>query len=197
MARSPASRAKCFAASSSTRRTKALALPYEQAQTRKVPRRPGYYNLSTHFPWIGMRTAQLDGAHVEFHRGIRNPIGIKLGPAMTTDWLLGLLDMLDPEREPGQHHADPPHGRRQSAGQAAAARRSGARHGSHGAVDLRSDARQHGDDAARHQDAPLRKSSSELEQSFEMHSKLGSRLGGVHIELTGDDSADLARRGGA
>ena len=80
----------------------ALALPYEQAQTRRVPRRPGWYNLSTHFPWIGMRTAQLDGAHVEFHRGIRNPLGIKIGPSMTTDWLLGLLEALDPERQPGR-----------------------------------------------------------------------------------------------
>ncbi|MGE0398527.1 MAG: 3-deoxy-7-phosphoheptulonate synthase, partial [Kofleriaceae bacterium] len=80
----------------------ALALPYEQAQTRQVPRRAGWYNLSTHFPWIGMRTAQLDGAHVEFFRGIRNPIGIKVGPAMTIDWLLGLLDILDPNNEPGR-----------------------------------------------------------------------------------------------
>src|SRR5690606_14323218 len=80
----------------------ALALPYEQAQTRRVPRREGYYNLSTHFPWIGMRTAQLDGAHVEFHRGIRNPLGIKIGPGMTVDWLLALLDVLDPDREPGR-----------------------------------------------------------------------------------------------
>nr|MBA3820434.1 3-deoxy-7-phosphoheptulonate synthase [Deltaproteobacteria bacterium] len=76
----------------------ALSLPYEQAQTRQVPRRSGWYNLSTHFPWIGMRTAQLDGAHVEFHRGIENPLGIKIGPAMTTEWLTGLLDALDPQR---------------------------------------------------------------------------------------------------
>ena len=80
----------------------ALALPYEQAQTRVVPRRAGHYNLSTHFPWIGMRTAQLDGAHVEFHRVIRNPLGIKIGPAMTIDWLRGLLDILDPSNEPGR-----------------------------------------------------------------------------------------------
>ena len=80
----------------------ALALPYEQATTRRVPRRPGWYNLSTHFPWIGMRTAQLDGAHVEFHRGINNPLGIKIGPGMTTEWLTGLLDALDPQRLPGK-----------------------------------------------------------------------------------------------
>ena len=67
----------------------ALALPYEQAQTRNVPRRPGWYNLSTHFPWIGMRTAQLDGAHVEYFRGIAIRSAIKIGPAMTDEWLRG------------------------------------------------------------------------------------------------------------
>src|SRR5688500_13023508 len=79
-----------------------LALHYEQAQTRTVPRRPGWYNLSTHFPWIGMRTAQIDGAHVEFHRGINNPLGIKIGPAMTTEWLTGLLEARDPDSIPGR-----------------------------------------------------------------------------------------------
>ena len=48
-----------------------------------MPRQNGWYNLSTHLPWIGMRTAQLDGAHVEYFRGIANPIGVKVGPAMT------------------------------------------------------------------------------------------------------------------
>src|ERR1044071_1848431 len=71
----------------------ALALPYEQAQTRQVPRRAGPYYLSTLLPWIGMGTAEVDGAHVEFHRGLRNPMGIKIGPAMTIDWLRGLLDV--------------------------------------------------------------------------------------------------------
>ena len=60
-----------------------LHLDYEQAQTRQVPRRPRWYNLSTHFPWIGDRTRALDGAHVEYFRGIANPIGVKVGP--TTD----------------------------------------------------------------------------------------------------------------
>ena len=79
-----------------------LALLYEQVATRRVPRRTGWYNLSTHMPWIGMRTAQLDGAHVEYHRGIQNPLGIKIGPGMTADWLTGLLDVLDPDRLPGR-----------------------------------------------------------------------------------------------
>ena len=80
----------------------ALLLPYEAAQTRTVPRRRGWYNLSTHLPWIGMRTAQLDGGHVEYARGIDNPLGIKIGQAMTADWLRGLLDVLDPAHTPGR-----------------------------------------------------------------------------------------------
>ncbi|MFY8123677.1 MAG: 3-deoxy-7-phosphoheptulonate synthase class II, partial [Silanimonas sp.] len=80
----------------------ALLLPYEEAQTRQVPRQWGWFNLSTHFPWIGMRTAQLDGAHTEYFRGIRNPIGIKLGPSVTPDQALRLADVLNPENEPGR-----------------------------------------------------------------------------------------------
>ena len=79
-----------------------LHLPYEQAQTRYIERHKRWYNLSTHFPWIGMRTAALDGAHVEYFRGIRNPIGIKVGPGMDSDWLSGLLDRLNPQRDPGR-----------------------------------------------------------------------------------------------
>ena len=56
----------------------ALLLPYEQAQTRRVPRRDGWYNLSTHLPWLGMRTCEIDGAHVAYMRGISNPIALKV-----------------------------------------------------------------------------------------------------------------------
>jgi len=74
-----------------------LLLPYETAQTRQVPRRDGWYNLGTHFPWIGMRTAELGGAHVEYYRGIRNPIAVKIGPSMTPEWLEELVEILDPD----------------------------------------------------------------------------------------------------
>ncbi|MEM9696598.1 MAG: 3-deoxy-7-phosphoheptulonate synthase, partial [Myxococcota bacterium] len=57
-----------------------LNLHYESAQTRPVPRKEGYWDLTTHLPWIGERTRQLDGAHVEFFRGIQNPVGVKVGP---------------------------------------------------------------------------------------------------------------------
>jgi 3-deoxy-7-phosphoheptulonate synthase len=62
-----------------------LVLQYEQAQTRYIERQKRWYSLGTHMPWIGMRTAQLDGAHVEFYRGIANPMGVKIGPAMTEE----------------------------------------------------------------------------------------------------------------
>jgi 3-deoxy-7-phosphoheptulonate synthase len=79
-----------------------LHLLYEQAQTRSVPRRVGVYNLSTHFPWIGNRTRSLDGAHVEYFRGIANPIAVKIGPDVTSNELLALIDILNPENEPGR-----------------------------------------------------------------------------------------------
>lgn len=73
-------------------------LDYEQALTRRLPF-PGapniqkaFYNTSAHFLWIGDRTRQLDGAHVEYFRGIRNPIGIKVGPSMGREELIRLLD---------------------------------------------------------------------------------------------------------
>jgi 3-deoxy-7-phosphoheptulonate synthase len=165
----------------------ALALPYEQAQTRQVPRRAGWYNLSTHFPWIGMRTAQLDGAHVEFHRGIRNPLGIKVGPAMSPEWLVGLLDALDPDQEPGRITLI----HRMGAGQVGAklpplveAVRATGR------TALWVCDPMHGNTETTPQGIKTRrfeKIVDELEQSFELHQQLGSRLGGVHIELTGED----------
>ena len=79
-----------------------LHLSYEQAQTRKVPRRAGWYNLSTHFPWIGDRTRALDGAHVEYFRGIANPIGVKIGPSVTPSEALRLAELLNPDNEPGR-----------------------------------------------------------------------------------------------
>ncbi|HEU0036629.1 MAG TPA: 3-deoxy-7-phosphoheptulonate synthase class II [Kofleriaceae bacterium] len=173
----------------------ALALPYEQAQTRTVPRRSGYYNLSTHFPWIGMRTAQLDGAHVEFFRGIRNPLGIKIGPAMTTDWLLGLLDVLDPDHEPGRITLI----HRMGAAQVAhklpplveAVQRAGR-------TVLWVCDPMHGNTETTPAGIKTRrfdKIVSELEQSFELHAQAGSRLGGVHVELTGEDVTECV--GGA
>jgi 3-deoxy-7-phosphoheptulonate synthase len=173
----------------------ALALPYEQAQTRQVPRRSGWYNLSTHFPWIGMRTAQLDGAHVEFFRGIKNPIGIKVGPAMTTEWLLSLLDILDPSNEPGR---------------ITLIHRMGAAKVAEKLPPLIEAVRSanrnvlwicdpmHGNTETTPQGIKTRRFDNivdELEQSFALHTSIGSRLGGVHVELTGEDVTECV--GGA
>ena len=74
----------------------------EAAQTRTVPRRAGYYDLTVHLPWIGERTRALDGAHVEFFRGIRNPVGVKVGPNAPPDEIVRLIDRLNPTDEAGK-----------------------------------------------------------------------------------------------
>ncbi|KAF8838237.1 DAHP synthetase [Paxillus ammoniavirescens] len=87
-----------------------LLLDYEQAMTREFPlagspagsEENGYYNTSAHFIWVGDRTRQLDGAHVEYFRGIRNPIGIKVGPTLGNDELVQLLHVVNPDKEPGR-----------------------------------------------------------------------------------------------
>ena len=80
----------------------ALLLGYEQAMTRIDSTSGDWYDTSAHMIWIGDRTRQVDGAHVEFCRGVKNPIGIKCGPAMGEDELVGLLDVLNPENKPGR-----------------------------------------------------------------------------------------------
>jgi 3-deoxy-7-phosphoheptulonate synthase len=80
----------------------ALLLNYEQALTRRDEADGSWWATSAHMIWIGERTRQLDGAHVEFTRGIANTIGLKCGPALTPDELLRLIDRLDPENRPGR-----------------------------------------------------------------------------------------------
>ena len=79
----------------------ALHLPYEAALTREVESNH-FYNLGTHFPWVGMRTLSLDGAHVEYLRGIENPIGIKVGPSIDFDELITVIRRINPENETGK-----------------------------------------------------------------------------------------------
>jgi len=164
-----------------------LHLLYEQAQTRQVPRRTGWYNLSTHFPWIGERTRALDGAHVEYFRGIANPIGVKIGPAATAEELLALADVLNPHNEPGRltfivrfgagcvANCLPP--------LAQALRRQGRQvlwccDPMHGNTETTSEGirtRRFGNILA------------ELETSYRVLQDCGTHLGGVHFELTGDN----------
>ena len=80
----------------------ALLLGYEEAMTRVDSTSGDYYDTSAHMLWIGDRTRQLDGAHVEFMRGIKNPIGMKCGPSLEPDDLIRLIDALNPANEPGR-----------------------------------------------------------------------------------------------
>ncbi|MFI4975340.1 MAG: class II 3-deoxy-7-phosphoheptulonate synthase [Caulobacterales bacterium] len=80
----------------------ALLLAYEEALTRVDSTSGDWYDTSAHLVWIGERTRQLDGAHVEFARGIKNPIGLKVGPTMEADELIRVIDALNPEDEPGR-----------------------------------------------------------------------------------------------
>jgi 3-deoxy-7-phosphoheptulonate synthase len=165
----------------------ALSLNYESAQTRKVPRREGWYNLSTHFPWIGMRTAELDGAHVEYCRGIENPVGIKVGPAMDTDWLLALLERINPENQPGRitliHRMGASKVEQDLPPLLEAVQRSGASvlwcsDPMHGNTETTADGIK-----TRRFDNIVR----ELELCFDLHRRMGTTLGGVHLEMTGEN----------
>ena len=80
----------------------ALHLPFEQAMTRVDSTTGEYHDTSAHFVWIGDRTRQLDGAHVEFCKGIKNPIGLKCGPTLKVDELIKLCNILNPNNEPGR-----------------------------------------------------------------------------------------------
>ena len=80
----------------------ALLLGFEEAMTRVDSTSGDWYDVSAHLVWIGERTRQLEGAHVEFMRGIKNPVGLKVGPTVEPDELLGLIDALNPHDEPGR-----------------------------------------------------------------------------------------------
>ena len=164
-----------------------LHLPYEQAQTRRVPHRAGWYNLSTHFPWIGDRTRALDGAHVEYLGGIANPIAVKIGPSITPAELLALIDVLNPANEPGRLTLIHRFGVKRIAGLLPAL--IGAVRGAGKTVLWCCDP-MHGNTQTTESGIKTRDFGdilSELEQAFDLHRQAGSYLGGVHFELTGDN----------
>src|SRR5665213_2780879 len=80
----------------------ALILDYEEALTRRDSLTGDWYDCSAHMLWVGDRTRQIDGAHVEFLRGVSNPLGLKVGPSMGVDELLRLVDVLNPENRAGR-----------------------------------------------------------------------------------------------
>ena len=164
-----------------------LHLNYEQAQTRRVPRRDGWYNMSTHFPWIGYRTRHLDGAHVEYFKGIENPIGIKVGPKFAPSEVLDLVKTLNPENEPGRITLICRFGADEVA-ECLPPLIEAVQESDHEVL-FCSDP-MHGNTFATSTGIKTRsfdKIASELEQSFKIHDKAGSILGGAHLELTGDN----------
>jgi len=172
-----------------------LHLSYEQSQTRFLKHRERWYNLTTHFPWIGMRTANVDSAHVEFFRGIANPIGIKIGSGMTAEWLQGLIAVLNPNNEPGRitliHRFGAKSIDAKLPGLIKAVRETGSPvlwvcDPMHGNTESTADGTK-----TRRFDNIV----SELESAFRVHRELGSYLGGVHLELTGENVTECT--GGA
>jgi 3-deoxy-7-phosphoheptulonate synthase len=173
----------------------ALLLPYEQALTRVDSTSGDWYACSAHFLWIGDRTRQPDGAHVEFLRGVKNPIGLKVGPTTTVDDLLRLIDLLNPADEPGRLTLISRMGadkvERMLPPLLRAVRREGRR------VVWLSDP-MHGNTIStaaklktRNFDAIL----SEVRGFFDAHAAEGTWAGGVHVEMTGRDVTECV--GGA
>ena len=164
-----------------------LLLDYEECFLHQDEKTGKFYNLSSHFLWVGERTRSLDGAHIEFFRGIANPIASKLGPKMGRDELLKLIETLNPENEPGRltlisrMGADviedklPP--------LVEAVRDAGLN------VIWSSDP-MHGNTEKSEwgfKTRPFEKILSEVKSFFNIHQKLGTYAGGIHLEMTGQD----------
>lgn len=164
----------------------ALHLHYEQALTRRL-KNDQWYDLSTHLPWIGMRTAQTDSAHLEFLRGVTNPIGIKVGPGATKEWLSEILKIANPQREEGRLLLITRLGAQKASEllpplietvQATKIPVTWSCDPMHGNTETTADGIK-----TRHFDNIL----SELQQVVATHKTMNSHLGGVHFELTGDN----------
>jgi len=173
----------------------ALILEYEKALTRIDSRTQLPYDVSAHFIWIGERTRQLDGAHIDFAAKIRNPIGVKLGPKSTVDEALALIDKLDPDREPGRLTFIT----RMGSGKV--------RESLPALVDgvTKSGAQvlwvcdpMHGNTYEAPSGYKTRRFDDVLDEVkgfFEVHKSLGTHPGGIHIELTGDDVTECVGGG--
>jgi 3-deoxy-7-phosphoheptulonate synthase len=173
----------------------ALLLDYEQALTRVDSQTGLLYDVSAHLLWIGERTREVDGAHVEFARQIRNPIAVKLGPTTSPEEALALLDALNPDREPGRltlvtrmgagrvRDALPPLVERVSAHGVPVAWVCDPMHGNTFETPDGRKTRRFDDVVA------------EVAGFFEVHRSLGTHPGGIHIEFTGDDVTECVGGG--
>ena len=172
-----------------------LLLNFEEAMTRHIQARGRYYNLGAHMLWIGDRTRELTGAHIEYFRGIANPIGIKWGPGASLPEMVNLIQTLNPANEPGRITLITRFGHDKVEAHLGAAVEAvrGA-----GLSVLWSADPMHGNVIKTKNGVKTRDFGSilaELKKSFAIHKSLGSRLGGVHFELTGEDVTECT--GGA
>ncbi len=165
----------------------ALLLPYEEAFTRKDSLTGEWYDVSAHMLWIGDRTRQLDGAHVEFLSGVKNPIGLKCGPSMETDDLIRLIDKLNPENEAGRLNLIVRMGADKVAEGMPKLVQAVEREGRsvvwscdpmHGNVYKSSNG---------YKTRPVDAILTEMKQFFQVHKAEGTHAGGVHLEMTGKD----------
>jgi 3-deoxy-7-phosphoheptulonate synthase len=173
----------------------ALLLDYERSLTRIDSRTGLRYDVSAHLPWIGERTRALDGAHIAFAREIRNPVGVKIGPGAAAEDVLALIDALDPEREPGRltlitrmgakrvRTMLPPLVEKVAASGAQVAWVCDPMHGN--TFEAPS-----GHKTRRFDDVI-----DEVMGFFEVHRRLGTHPGGIHIEFTGDDVTECVGGG--
>ena len=173
----------------------ALVLDYEKALTRTDSGTGDPYDVSAHFLWVGERTRQLGGAHVDFAARIRNPIGVKLGPSTRPEDVIELVEKLDPEAEPGRitliarmgasqvRDVLPPLVEKVAASGRPVLWVSDPMHGNTFETDS-------GHKTRRFDDVL-----DEVRGFFEVHHALGTHPGGLHIELTGDEVTECV--GGA
>ena len=173
----------------------ALLLPYEQAMTRRDSLTGDWYDTSAHMLWVGDRTRFEGSAHVEFMRGIGNPIGMKCGPSLDTDALLNLLDTLNPSREPGRITLISRFGHDKVEEGLPRLVRAVQREGHpvvwscdpmHGNV-IKSE--------SGYKTRPFDRILAEVRGFFAVHRAEGTHAGGIHVEMTGQDVTECV--GGA
>jgi 3-deoxy-7-phosphoheptulonate synthase len=165
----------------------ALLLWYEQALTRQDSLTGDWYDCSAHMVWIGDRTRQPDGAHVEFCRGIQNPIGLKCGPTTDPDELIRLIDILNPKNEAGRLTLIARMGSEKVADHLPGLLR---RVKAEGRKVVWSCDPMHGNvikSESGFKTRPFNRILSEVQQFFEAHQAEGTHAGGVHFEMTGQD----------
>jgi 3-deoxy-7-phosphoheptulonate synthase len=174
----------------------ALLLGYEQALTREDSTRPGTFCCtSAHMLWVGDRTRQPDHAHVEFCRGIINPLGLKCGPSSKSDEVLRLIDILNPENEAGRLTLIVRFGHEKVGDQLPALIRAVQREGK---MVLWSCDPMHGNTITSdsgYKTRPFERILSEVKTFFAVHRAEGTHAGGVHLEMTGQNVAECT--GGA